>query len=474
MARVPPNTLGFWLAAALVLCASLSARRAAAQTVWELTPYKINLLVADELATGLGSGRAAGLANQVAEHAVNIVGGAWDLSAAVAPEPLATRMTVELASIEFDDLPPEMSDADKVILLTVAEGHLGWRILVREFDMATGVAGLSVIRDVPQAQALAPEAFRAVLEAFSPLARIESVERKKVTMRLRAAALSPRDPSLRWVETGALFRPVARITDRQGNTSSIRPIEWTYLYVESISGSVAECTMYTDLRSALTGRRRGRVELLAVAVRPVGGTTTITFRSRSDPESPLMGYEVYDRGPGTDAPEFLGRTDRDGRLRVGPGPAPLRVLWVTSGNQPLARLPLLPGRRTEIVVDLPDDTPRILALGFITGVQEELVDLVTRREVLIALARARLDEDKLDEAQSLLGELRRLPSGAQLRVLLRQQRPRYQGDDAWVRRQIDKLFSDTESLVNQYLSRRSVEALERELIEARRGASSSD
>ena len=86
-------------------------------------------------------------------------------------------------------------------------------------------------------------------------------------------------------------------------------------------------------RSFLTLKGRGRAESLALRVVAPVGSTVLTIRSRNEPKSPLVGYEVYDRPPGAEEPVLLGRTDDCGRLTVTRGEHLLRVLLVKSGSE---------------------------------------------------------------------------------------------------------------------------------------------
>ena len=145
----------------------------------------------------------------------------------------------------------------------------------------------------------------------------------------------------------------------------------------------------------------------------------------------------------------------------------MRVLLVKNGGELLARLPLVPGIPAEISAPIANDDQRLRAEGFIKGFEEELVDLVTRREVLLAQIRTRMDAGQYDEAESLIRQLRRLKTRDELGRSLGQEKIRLTSDDAAVQHKIDAMFDDTRKLLQQHLDPETVEQLARELLEAR-------
>ena len=413
-----------------------------------------------------------------------------------------------LALVEFLQYlqPP---DFDKVMVLAFSPAAGGYRVTARELDLRTRLWGPPVSRQVWQLAKLRDAALGAMLEAFAPLARVESVKQKQVVLRLKAAALPPRDKGLTLVGPGDVFRPVIRYNDGEGNPRQIAPVPWTFCTVEKISGEKTgrrelHCRLHTGYRSPLSGRRRGRVEQLALAVVPPQRPSTLVLKSRSEPRQLLAGYDVYAHPPDSrvvgqaahdvrvvaapsgDA-EVLqvlakpverlqrgSRTDRQGRLTVPPVENPLRVLLVRNGGEPLARLPMVPGLQPELIAEIANDDQRLEAEGFLTGLQEELVDLVTRREVLFALTRARIEAGQLDKAGELIDELRRLDkSQSDLAKVLAQQQRKARSDDPVVQAKIEKLFGDTQKLLDTYVDPEDTEELRRELRKAKQSGAGS-
>ena len=114
---------------------------------------------------------------------------------------------------------------------------------------------------------------------------------------------------------------------------------------------------------------------------------------RQQPDQPLVGYEVYSRPPEDEqSTELIGRTDWRGELWIErDARQPIQLLFVRNGQQLLGKLPLVPGDQPLLVAPLRDDELRLEAEGFLLGVQENLVDLVARREVLAVRIRREIE-----------------------------------------------------------------------------------
>ena len=88
----------------------------------------------------------------------------------------------------------------------------------------------------------------------------------------------------------------------------------------------------------------------------------------------------------------------------------MRVLLVKSGGMIMAKLPLLPGLSPVALAQMPDDQRRLQVEGLVAGFQEELVDTIARRQVLMSRVRLRMKAGKMADAKQLFEQLRRLRS----------------------------------------------------------------
>lgn len=467
-----------WAGACAGLVACVGAASAGAQTVWELTPYRLQIVLGVAPSPTLSSGLEADLRTALVERTDALVGAPWRIAVVAAPPALEHQMIRAIERVTVGSLPRKSLDGDKVILLAVAPAPDGYRLAARELDVRTLLWGTTVSGRVWQVAKLRDAALDVMFSAFRPLGRVERVEGKQVGLRLKALGLPSRDVSPASVGPGDVFLPVIRYNDRegrlrkdkQGNVIYPWPVDWTFLTVESVADKRVQCRLQTGYRTPLSSRRRGRFEQLALAVIPPRKPSVLTLTSRSAAAKPLAGYDVYVRGAESEQAVLLDRTDRRGRISVPPAASPLRILLVRSGRETLARLPVVPGLLPELVAEVANDDRRLEVEGLITGLQEEMVDLVTRREVLFARARARIEAGEFGEAEELLRQLRALPTSAEFALILSAEQRKLHSEDPAAQAKIDAMFQDTQKLVQKYLDKAPIEAIHRELRKARSNA----
>ena len=479
----PPQCLRAWRQA--LLCVGLLAwlappRAHAAQSVWELTPYRIRVLLAVAPKPELTERLAEQVRDIVTERAGSSIGASWDLYVESAPAALQTPMLASLDTITAESLPAALleGDDDKAILLAIDFRNGNYVVGARDFDLRSRLHTAAVFRSVVDRGTLGDEAFRAVAAAFAPLAQVESdpdkEDKARFKLRLRAGALPLADPTLISVRPGDAFRGAIRFNDRDGKLRKLMPLDWTFLTVQEVNGSELAANLHSGLRSPLSGRRRGRSEQLALLTRPPGGSTRLQLGSRALPgkpgsSRPLAGYEIYSHPADSPKTTLLGRTDGRGELTVPADASPVRVLLVKHGGETMARLPIMPGLLPVVQAEVPDDDARLAAEGQVTGLQENLVELVANRAVLMVRIRARMRDGKLDEAKQLMQELRKLGRQDDLSLLIDIRKRAAISNDPRMQKKIDRLFEDTREIVNRFLSQGEVDKLETDLEKAFRG-----
>ncbi len=457
----------------LFLCLLISPNlAAAAETVWGLTPYRVRLLVVCDASLRLTPQLQTDLCDGISARVDGLLGAAWKFNAETANNDLRRAIDANVLvgngpPPEFESLPEALLDQlaklDKLMLLDIRTNGGELRLTVRELDVRTRRWGAVVSKPVRQLAKLRDVSISAMLETFAPLAKIQKVDGKQVILQPKAAALPLRDKSLSLIRTDEVFQPILRYNDREGNPRRITAIPWTFLTVEELDGGELICRLHSGLRTPLSGRRRGRIEQFALAVRAPKRPTTLVLQSRTEATQLLGGYDVYAHPPDSKTTVHIGRTDRRGSIVVPPAEHPLRVLLVRNGGHTLARLPLMPGLQSSLTAVVPDDRGRLQAEGFINGLQEELVDTVSRREVLLIQAKARIAAGKLDEAKRLLAKLRSLPGRNMFLQKLSAAQKKLTSSDPSVQAKIKALFDDTRKLLNQHLDDKPVETLERKV-----------
>ena len=440
------------------LVVALFPTTASGQTTWERTPYRIHVILALAQVPDLGPRIESDLLTGLIEQSESVMGPAWDLQAQTAPPPMRHRILQSITSLDVGDLDPELFKHDKIIVISVRMTPDRFKIVAREFDCPTRRWELPVIGEARQPTRLREELFRTLLASFAPLARIEINAQRQIVLKPRAADMPIRDPSITWFHKGDVFQPIIRRNHRDGNPreNGIQPLPWAFLVVQEVSGSQITCKLHRGTRQSLRVRRRGRVQQFALAVKTPATSTQLLLRARTDPDLPLSGYDVYARGPDADQSDWIGRTDHQGALEISPDAYPLRILYVKNGDQLLARLPLVPGLTPSVVAAIADDTVRLETEGFLTGLQEDLIDLVARREILIARIHHRLDADDTMGAAEQLETLKRLPTREQFLQTIAQWQTQSVSKDPAVQSQLDKLFQETRTSIARYLDPRQI------------------
>jgi hypothetical protein len=421
------------------------------------------------------------LKRQLEDRAASLVGAGWNLVAETTPPAFQADMLADQppewqALVESD---ADLRQVDKLYLLKLDAALAGYGLHVQELDLKTQRWGPRVHQTVNSSPQIPSAAFDLVCEAFTPLARIQRVEDETVTASVRAGALMrPQQSPRTWdiptmIDEGQVLRPMIVRTDRNGLVppGGARPIDWTILLVSSRRDSTLECQYFSGYRQPFRTRRSSRVDQLALLIKPRLPATELELVDRRDPEQPLVGYEVYSRPPGTERSELLGRTDWRGRVMIQPDPNhTVRILFVRSGTQLLGKLPLVPGAEPRLRAPLRNDDRRLEAEGFLLGIQESLVDLVARREVLSSRILRGIEDGKFDEADALLEELRRLDTQEDFSRRVQQRKRSLSNVSVDVQQRIDQLFADTRSLLGQYLDPRRVRELQNQLDQARQQA----
>ena len=457
------------LLSAVIITLWPSATFAADQSVWQMMPYRMQVFVAVAPRPSLPPRLQTELCSSLAARIEAVVGVQWSATVSLAPPPLRHVLLNGVENMQVDQIQLPLRETDKILFLAVTIDPGNATVTARDFDVHTRMLNPAVTLRVWQIGSLCDVAFDAMLAAFAPLARIDRTEKNQVVFRPKASGLPLRDRNLHMIHGNDIFRPILRYNDREGNFRRAVPVPWTFCTIVSILPGEISCQVHSGIRATLATRGRGRVESLAMRVVPHRGSTILLLRSRTEPKVPLAGYEVYSHSPGKSGATLVGRTDRQGCLLVPPAESLLRFLLIKNGAEPLAYLLIVPGLESQLTADIPNDDQRLEAEGFVTGLQEELVDLVARREILLARIRTRIEAGQIDSAEKLLDELRHLPKGSQFLESIAREQGRLTSKDPAVQTRINSLLADTRHLIDLHLDPDSIEELEREMHAAKGG-----
>jgi hypothetical protein len=469
------QVLALHIAAALLVAAALPAA-ARGQAAWEYSPYQVRVWIALEETPQLPAALVPPLAEFLKSRSESVQGAIWQLEAQAAPAAIRSELLYGLESVTADRLTAVAKSSlgnDKLYLVAIRLAPQGFDIAVREVDCRSLQLGPVVRASAASLELLPTAVWDLIAAEFTPLARIERVTDDQVTARLRAGGLVTNPASAAFVEKGMVLRPVIRRNDRTGQPAKvggISAVPWTLMRVEQRADSLLDCKVFSGYRGAIPSRGGARTDRLALLVRPRYEHTTLVLESRGASKKRLAGYEVSSRLPEETDPVPLGATDSFGALDLPNTGGGLQMLYVKNGRQLLARLPIVPGQAEELVASMADDEGRLQAEGFVMALQSRAIDLVARRQIIAARLRARLKEGKLDEAQALLEDFRKLETRIDLSRSLDEARQGLVASDRLTQTRIDKLFADAGKLLGvKQLSDELLNELTREVTAARGG-----
>jgi hypothetical protein len=111
---------------------------------------------------------------------------------------------------------------------------------------------------------------------------------------------------------------------------------------------------------------------------------------------------------------------------------------------------------------------RLAAEARLAALREELVDVVVRRNILMARARQKIKDSDFPAAQTLLRAIDDLPGRSQFNLTLNTAARLLRSDDPQIQRRIDQLFQATQTVLTQYLDARPISELNEEFRAAQR------
>jgi len=457
--------------AAAVLCHLPTISKGSEERSWEERPYEIRAVLAIDAPGGLAQHLAAELPKYLKRRVNASIGPIWSFDIAIATGVLREHVLSKIITItEADDI---SSDEDKLLFLTVHARADCFELTAREFDRYTQRWSTPIQTKCRQLQGLPEQLFTLAHRAVAPLARLEldSDDESRVRLSMRGASLARHQPDSFGAARGEIFLPILRRTARNGEVfdGGIQAVPWTYIEIVENDGEQVVGHVHSGARRPFGARRQGRAEQIAIAARAEPADTILRLHSRTNADKPLVGYEVFTQQAGETTPTRIGATDRQGKLSIPPGKSALRMLYLKNGRQLLARLPIVPGIERQIDVPLPDDDPRLAAEARLEAIREDLIDVVARRNILMARARQKIKTGDLEAAQKMLTAIDELPGRAQFSLTLTAAARVLQSDDPQIQRRIDQLVAGTQTVLNQFLDVQPISELHNKLRAAQVG-----
>jgi hypothetical protein len=468
-----PTTI-FTAIATAALCVFFATAAAAQDRGWEYAPYRIRAMLSIDAPGGLADRLAIELPEYLSRRVTATVGPAWAFEVQLTSGVSRHAVLVDIEATSAPSADFNASDAaqsDKLLLLAVRATPDGFELAAREFDSFVQRWSPPIRRVSRQADMLPEQMFALVWHAVAPLARLEldPSAKDRVQLHVRAAELLRARPSVPWARDAEVYLPILRRTTRSGALAEngIQVVPWTYIETAEVDDEKVVGRVRSANRQPLAGRRQGRVKQVAIAIRSDLDDTHLQLQSRSDPNKPLVGYEVFAQQDGGEL-DLLGSSDASGRVEIPPGDTRITTVVIKHGGQLLARLPIVPGAANELIVPLPDDDARLAAESRLAALREDLIDVVARRNILSARIRQKVAQKDISAAQELLRALDELPGLPQFNLTLTTAARALRSDDPQIQRRIDRLFEATQSVLAQYLNPRQISELHDEVASAQR------
>lgn len=146
------------------------------------------------------------------------------------------------------------------------------------------------------------------------------------------------------------------------------------------------------------------------------------------------------------------------------------MVHIRCGSSVVASLPVITGVDAEVRVPLLDEQQRLLVEVKLSTLREELVDMVAMRRILAGRIRRHLEREEVEEAQDLLRELESMPGMAEFSRRINRVEQLYQADHPIVQKKIDRVFSETRSVLGKALDPREARELSSEVRRAQQSS----
>ena len=459
-----------WIASLACAAACLwnaAAANGAETRLWTASPYRMIVTLAFEDDVRPQAGLEAELARSIVDRVDATLRPLWTMELEVARDAESRRKCFDLRETPWDELSAKQRGVDKLLWLGVRATIDGYELSCREFDVYLRRWGPIKNRTVSQASYLPEACVELLKSAFSPLAIIEPIEGndEQVQLLFKGNDLPRITDDEPFITSGDAYLPLSRRTDRNGKLleNGVSPTPWTFLTIADSNDAGWLGAVHSGTRRPFAARRRGTVEQVAVGLRNRPGPTPVRFHSRTDKAQGLAGYEVYRSGENGKL-ERLGVTDRDGTIVIPPGQEHVSMLLLRSDGQLLAKVPVPSGFPDVLQTPIADNVTRLQAQSEAQVVREELIDLVARRAIMMARAKAMLKDGRVDDAKELVMQLDALPSPSVFsRTIDNASRRIPPTDDPSVQKRIEALFSSTRDMLAKFLSTRPLTDLQNEV-----------
>lgn len=428
------------------------------------------------------------VAHEFEKESARLLGEAWHIEFAEAPAGHDLESPPAAAA-----LAPQLARADKLLWIQIDSELSDSRpdrlpVALREFDGLLEEWGPVSRREMLPGPRLASELFVAARRQVRPVVQLTSAEGARfIRGVVRGLALAPRDSAEPYLRPGQPFQ-VVREFFVKGVRVKRTEVPWTYvLFRESTDyGYGARFEVMSGLRSPLTGRTRQKSRLLAIGVGPFDdGQTIVRFITGKD-QRPVAGFNVSVRPQDQSSSVSVGNTDHRGEVVVRPvrlaseqaADDATRVLQVTlrADRYVLATFPMIPGEKTHANIRVQLDPQLTDTSGRVLALQEEMLDAIARRLLLMRRLDKFVKDNKVAEANQVAAEINALPDRAFFQKRLDEVKQLAMATPSAARPSagpgIQRLFLQTENLLSEQFRQDKVSLSVGTVTEPDKGAAS--
>ncbi len=443
--------------------------------------YKIKVLISFSNDARLTPRLRSDVLRRLLTHTSAYVGDIWQLEIQDVSGTLALSTQESIATLTAERIEAYTEDKDKVFVLGIEAQGDRFVLGAREFDVAFTRWGPLFPGSARETTQVARELLLLASRMFSPLARFEDGDTKRVVVVIKGGRLPTLNPdaidskaqykpSFQFVPNGALFRPMRPVyNEDRSEIIGVTPMGWTFYVVEGRDKEKAMCKIDSALSRTLPPTSTEPDEPQIILARTAGGNTRLRL---VDPENkaplPAMDVERVETIGGASLP--LGTTDSDGSIMISPNPnrsgSGLVWVFVRHGRDTMARLPILPGAGEEPNLELRPDEVRLDIEGRVMAMQTQIVDQVARRTILSGarsvttnvleggLIRSAIKKKEWKQAQNFLKQLKDSPVAETMMTKLedtkeyaRSLRP----EEKWSGK-IKRMFGETQDIIERYFN----------------------
>lgn len=443
-----------------------SPARAAEDKAWATAPYRVRIYAAVDSSTHPGA-LPEDLVGRLEKQIHRTLFPFWKTEVTLCEG--AQRTTLLRGMDRLEEVEGFDVGTDKTLYLTVkADADGGFRLASREQDMLTGVWSPVLTSEARQELLLVQTSWEILWETFAPRAQVlyDLQQSHEAELAFQGADLMPAESRSLLDRPQSVFKPYMVRTNRGGGSiGKVIEVPWTYVVTSADAAESRKASVYSGSRRPFGARRRAGIDIVALRLQPTSLPTNVRFHASHEADQPLAGYEVFAKSALAAEFEPAGFTDENGQIDVRGRDYPVVLVALRSNAQPLVQVPVVPGAIASVDIPVSDDSARLMVQETLTTFTEQMVDVVARRNILMARARDRLKQGKQREAKELLAEIGNLPTRANMdRFLATLERdPGSRSKNPRVQAKIDQLFTKSRELMSTYLTTRELLELESEI-----------